>query len=123
MRGEFTEMYTTKKPLIESFQLKNYPRYASKKLKRFTYGCNSVKEVVMITPDKLSVSLVESTMPSCTGYTDGKLLVEGNGGTPDYTYIWNGGSGAEASGLGKGVHTVQVKDANGCQTEKSFILN
>lgn len=88
-----------------------------------TYGCLSVKEVIVEAPDELSINLIEATIPSCSGYSDGKLKVEGVGGTTNYIFSWGGFIGDEVSGLTKGNHMVQVVDANGCQAVNTFALD
>lgn len=59
--------------------------------------------------------LVEKEL-SCTGNTDdAALLVKVFGGTPPYEYFWNNSnlSGENPSGVGSGLFTVTVKDAEG----------
>ncbi|WP_300666926.1 T9SS type A sorting domain-containing protein [Fluviicola sp.] len=61
---------------------------------------------------------------SCNGGSNGTATVAPTGGTPAYTYSWapSGGTTATASGLGVGVYTVTVTDANNCQATRSFTI-
>lgn len=57
------------------------------------------------------------TEPSCFGYNDGSLTINGSGGTPAYTYgLNNGPMGANNSfnGMAAGTDTVHIQDNNGC---------
>ncbi|MEM6724632.1 MAG: SprB repeat-containing protein, partial [Bacteroidota bacterium] len=70
-------------------------------------------------PNPLNV-LVESTDISCFGICDGTAEAIVNGGTGNYTYLWdNGATGSFQTGLCPGVHGVSVNDDNGC----SFLFN
>ena len=64
------------------------------------------------------------TNVSCNGGSNGTATVAPTGGTPGYTYSWapSGGTAATASGLGVGVYTVTVTDANNCQATRSFTI-
>jgi gliding motility-associated-like protein len=51
----------------------------------------------------------------CPGSNSGSAMVEANGGTTPYTFLWNnGGTTDSISGLAAGTYTVTVTDANGC---------
>ena len=50
----------------------------------------------------------------CFGDVDGRISVEGQGVAP-YSYLWGTGETTRVlSGLGEGVYTVTVQDANNC---------
>ncbi|MCH2022321.1 MAG: M12 family metallo-peptidase [Saprospiraceae bacterium] len=55
---------------------------------------------------------------SCNGGNDGSSTVTLSGGTPPYSYLWNGAANnqttATASGLSAGSYIVTITDATGC---------
>jgi hypothetical protein len=54
---------------------------------------------------------------------NGSATAQAAGGIPPYTYLWdNGETGATASTLSVGPHTVTVEDAAGCQAESQVII-
>ena len=64
-----------------------------------------------------SISLQSSQQDAtCPDLEDGSATVFPSGGSAPYSYMWSpaGGSNASASGLGAGVYTVTVTDAQGC---------
>ena len=78
-------------------------------------GCTASSTVVITQPTQLLLS-VSSVTPTQCGQNNGAGTVAANGGTPNYTYNWSpsGGNAANATGLGVGMYTVTVTDANGC---------
>lgn len=84
-------------------------------------GC-SVK-VPAVVENLVTISLtatVEKT--SCTGNT-GSIDITVSGGAEPYTFTWTGGSTTEdINNLSAGVYNVQVTDANGCSTSRSFVV-
>ena len=62
------------------------------------------------------VSILSSTNVSCYSLSDGEANALATGGTTPYTYVWSpsGATGANATGLNAGVHTLTVTDAGGC---------
>ncbi len=63
--------------------------------------------------------------PSCSGESDGSILLDDpTGGEPPYTYEWsNGSTENELHGIGSGIYTVVVTDANGCTGQASFLVS
>ncbi|MDH7445514.1 SprB repeat-containing protein, partial [Aquimarina sp. 2201CG14-23] len=72
-----------------------------------------------------SVSINPLSVVSPTaGNSDGSISVQGQGGTPPYTYSWNTGQTLAAiSNLSDGSYTVTVTDDNGCNIDQTFTLN
>lgn len=72
----------------------------------------------------LDPDVVAVTMPSCFGYSDGKIVVQIDNGLPPYRYNWNDGRGfQDASSLQQiksGVFKIEVIDANLCKGDFVF---
>ena len=84
-------------------------------------GCTAVKSATVNEPSALSAS-TSSADATCWGLCDGDVGVSASGGTGPYTYLWDGGLGAEQNHAGTvcaGTYTVTVTDANGCTAVKS----
>ena len=86
---------------------------------------NYVTEVLVLTINAITASAAvtssyNGSQLSCASSTDGIITVTATGGTGTLSYSIDGGSyvsGASANvftGLAAGVHTLSVKDANGC---------
>jgi hypothetical protein len=87
-------------------------------------GCESTESFVIGGPDAILINLVEIERPSCFGENDGYLLVEAEGGSGGYDFIWsNGGVNPENSNLTAGTYIVTVTDNNSCTSSSSFVLN
>ena len=78
-------------------------------------GCVVVAGVTIDDALALSVS-INPTGASCNGLANGSARVSStSGGTAPYSYAWsNSQSGLTASGLGAGLYTLSITDANGC---------
>lgn len=77
--------------------------------------------------DPVGIQLVNIKANSCLAVNDGRIEVEGIGGTigvgSDYQYDWTGGlSGALVTGLANGNYTVTVTDDNGCTATMSYTI-
>ena len=58
--------------------------------------------------------------PASTGNADGQASASATGGTPPYSYAWdNGETGATASKLAPGAHSVTITDVAGCTATAS----
>ncbi|MBK8847536.1 MAG: DUF11 domain-containing protein [Bacteroidetes bacterium] len=87
------------------------------------YGCTATATVQITQPAPVVVSCAGSD-PTAVNVTDGYAMVNATGGTPPYTYLWsNGSTDTIATGLGSGVYTVTVTDANGCFDTCHVTLN
>lgn len=66
---------------------------------------------------------VDSIKPACYGSANGDVMVDVNGGTPNYSYLWsNGSTNAVLTDVEGGDHTVTITDVNGCEaTEQAFV--
>ena len=81
-------------------------------------SCPDTLDVVINEPDPLTYNLVDGGSVSCNGDIDGSLEIEGDGGTPPYTYFWaNGTPGNRIDNQPPGQYDVTVTDSNNCEAE------
>lgn len=83
------------------------------------FTCDSVLTYTVDSPPPLDVDTL-ITMPTCNAGTDGGIELLVSGGTPPYTYSWQGLPFDEdntLTGLPVGDYGVVIQDANGCLTE------
>jgi hypothetical protein len=71
---------------------------------------------VKITQPATAISATSKVYPASCGKSNGSAMVTATGGTPGYTYNWTpaGGTADSAFGLGQGIYTCTITDANGC---------
>ena len=86
-------------------------------------GCVATKQRTLTQPDKLIAEL-EITNVACFGESSGGIATSISGGTPNYSYSWNGGAytSGNLSDISAGDYSLVVTDANGCQTNASAVL-
>jgi gliding motility-associated-like protein len=85
-------------------------------------GCAIVRSITVTQPSQLALS-VSGTNLTCAGNGTGSATVSIAGGTAPYTILWsNGATTATVSGLGLGIFSVVVTDANGCQQSTQLAL-
>jgi gliding motility-associated-like protein len=90
-------------------------------------GCRSVSSVSLANPTQLNLS-VNTVDVRCTGDENGSIIVSGSGGTANlgaYEYSLdsiNWQTGDLFPGLGVDSFRVFVRDANGCVTEESAVI-
>ncbi len=86
-------------------------------------GCTAAASFTITEPPVLGVSVNSIIHISCAGTSTGSVTVIASGGvlfatpSPHYEYSIDGGSSKEDgnfNGLSAGIHTVTVRDANGC---------
>ena len=88
-------------------------------------GCSVTQNNMTISQPAMALSKLSEakTNPSCAGGNDGAVTINMQGGTGPYAYSWsNGDTGATASALTAGMHTVTVTDNNGCTYSETFTL-
>jgi hypothetical protein len=80
-------------------------------------GCEPATQpsIEILEPSEIIVTTQDGSTP-CLGSVNGSVSVSVLGGIPPYSYAWSNGLGSNAqiSGLGVGVYSVSVTDANGC---------
>ncbi len=80
--------------------------------------CTAVLSWISFDPSPISITLT-TTDETCLG-SDGTISADVVGGTPPYSYLWATGSITQSiSGLGAGIYTVTIVDANNCLTTGS----
>ncbi len=87
-------------------------------------GCSATGSLTINEPQPLILTVVKTDI-SCNGLNDGVAWAEVSGGTPNYTYVWNGGIpvgifGDTVTALTFGFVTVIVTDDNACSKTDSI---
>ena len=78
-------------------------------------GCESIEEVTVNEPEKLTVAVKQQSNVSCNGGNGGSVELQASGGTEPYRYDWsNNETGNSLTELKAGTYTVTVTDGNGC---------
>lgn len=77
-------------------------------------GCTATQNFTLVNPQPVNLNV--SSTPATCSFSNGVISVLATGGTPSYTFAWSPAvsTGSTASGLGAGVYTVIVNDANNC---------
>lgn len=96
-------------------------------------GCVTTNSFTLVEPDPVVVTSITSptyyggTNTTCFQAGDGSIQMDVIGGSGQYTYLWNGPQGIDATvqdptNLRAGTYTVTVVDQNGCSTIASITL-
>jgi len=86
-------------------------------------GCLAAATVVIHEPDALQAAISNSTPSSCFGENNGTAMVNVNGGTAPYQYLWSNEQTTQtASNLAAGTHTLTATDAHGCQALATVVI-
>ncbi len=79
-------------------------------------GTTTTASFVIEEPDALTAKAIADG-PASTNNEDGQATATASGGSGNYTFQWdNGETGAQATKLAPGLHTVTIKDDKGCIT-------
>ncbi|MFM7595672.1 MAG: gliding motility-associated C-terminal domain-containing protein [Flavobacteriales bacterium] len=85
-------------------------------------GCSASISINVTQPTVLSSSITSQNV-TCNGLNNGSATATGQGGTPNYTYLWsNGATTATVTNLSPGAYSVTVTDANGCQSISNVVI-
>ncbi|WP_198342276.1 Ig-like domain-containing protein [Pedobacter psychrophilus] len=83
------------------------------------YGCSISKTVIIVQPQPIAAKInVKNT--TCKYSPDGAVLLEVDGGTKPYQFIWNGKNRGENNTLinvNAGKYSVNIIDANNCSLQ------
>jgi hypothetical protein len=84
--------------------------------------CSQILYFTITEPDLLELTTTVSLI-TCNGNSDGSILLEGLGGTPNYTYFFNEMASSEQlyDNLSPGNYEVFAEDDNGCFSSTSII--
>ena len=95
-------------------------------------GCIATSTISLTEPASLVLNVSSPTYAggynvTCFGLANGAVNVTTGGGTPGYSYTWNGPSGylstaQNPSGIGAGAYSVTSTDLNGCAAVSSITL-
>jgi gliding motility-associated-like protein len=80
--------------------------------------CSKIDSIEVFEPQKL-ITEVYTTDPTCFGKNDGSIALIIQGGTPEYSIIWNGldQGGPSAEELYAGNHPISITDLNLCRID------
>lgn len=82
-------------------------------------GCTANGAATVTEPAAITLS-TNVTNATCSGVNNGTIDLVLNGGTGPFTFFWsNGATTEDITGLGAGIYTVTVTDANNCQANTS----
>lgn len=90
-------------------------------------GCSGTMSFVITEPAAIQASF-SATSPSCLGTSDGTItLTNATGGTGNLTYRIRGMGSFQSSGnftgLATGTYTIEIQDANGCQSSENITIS
>ena len=87
-------------------------------------GCTNTADVVISEPLSALTAVAIQTKLGCFNQNTGEAIVEGSGGTGNYTYLWSNLQRTQSvANLGKQSYTVTVTDINGCQAWDTLNVN
>ncbi len=89
-------------------------------------GCSITASVLILGPAPIDANATVQDL-SCAGVCDGSILLNTQGGSGTFSYVWdpqppNGQGGGTATQLCAGVSVVTIVDGNGCDTTLTFTV-
>ena len=85
-------------------------------------GCSQKGLIDIFSPEPLEVN-AELTIPSCTGAANGAIAVVPEGGTGEYTYLWETGDTQPLlSSISSDTYGLTITDDNNCQLFEDISL-
>jgi len=90
--------------------------------------CSAYDTITIIEPAGMSISIDNIQDVTCNGQCDGSIDITVTGGTPGYSFDWQGPSGysstsEDLSNLCAGTYNLTVTDSAGCQKSDSATVN
>ncbi|WP_423149539.1 Ig-like domain-containing protein, partial [Rubrolithibacter danxiaensis] len=93
-------------------------------------GCSTDVSITLTAPPAITAGAAASSnyngsQLSCSTSTDGEITITASGGTGSLSYSLDNGvyqSSNVFTNVGAGLHTINIKDANGCSTDLSITL-
>jgi gliding motility-associated-like protein len=88
-------------------------------------GCQGSVNININQAAGVTLTVNNSDDPSCNGVQDGVINTSASGGTPNYTFTLNGGTGqatGDFTNLPAGTYTVLVTDQAGCTDSQTITL-
>lgn len=90
-------------------------------------GCLDTFEVEITEPDSLNTIIFSKEDVVCFGQNTGNIIVDPEGGTPNYIYNWydapSGGSDSIINDLPAGTYNIELVDKNGCVDTTNIVIN
>lgn len=79
------------------------------------YGCADTMLVPLSAPDSLQIAFDPVIAPLCHGYSNGRIVAQGHGGTGPYAWAWENGSNEPVrENIPSGRYPLTLRDANHC---------
>ncbi len=88
-------------------------------------GCSYTTSATVSAPGEPISATFDTDDVSCFGYSDGKIYVYPDGGTPPYTFSVDGRPFVGAStllGLSAGHHFITIRDSKGCEWQSQGVF-
>ncbi|MBC7862118.1 MAG: gliding motility-associated C-terminal domain-containing protein [Bacteroidia bacterium] len=86
-------------------------------------GCTATTSVTVNQPTAVTASASATTPASCNGICDGSTMINANGGSGTFTYVWSSvGVGNNPTNLCAGNYTCVVADGNNCSVPVSVSI-
>lgn len=87
-------------------------------------GCTASATFTIYQPTQIVISSIDTTSAHCATSHDGSAIATVSGGSPGYTYSWDGNAGSNTiTGLIPGNHNLIVTDSKGCTQSSPFVIN
>lgn len=87
--------------------------------------CSITQSYTLTNPSALVLNATIDSV-SCGGYSDGSITINASGGTPGYSYSFDGGNTYSSNNifnnLTAGNYTIFVRDTNGCTTSAQYTV-
>ncbi len=86
-------------------------------------GCSQSQQIIVDQPAQSLFVNVVKTNVTCFGASDGSITLNVTGGALPYSYNWSSGQRTSSlTGVGPGVYSVTIVDANGCSLRETVSI-